>query len=78
MTVPMTPSKSSLCHVSKDSVLVSLKDIENKKNSKSSITTTYNLKTTKVCSGGRMTHLSLDVEKRSGVDTYDTFIAMTG
>jgi len=81
MTVPVTPSKSSLCHISNDSVLVSLKDIDetnNKQSSKSSNITTYELKTTKVCSGTRMTHLSLDVEKRTGVDTYDTFIAMTG
>jgi len=75
MSVPKTPSKLS----TKDSVLVSLKDIESTNLPKASISAlTCEMKTAKVYSGTKMTHFSIDVEKSSGVDTYKNFITVTG
>jgi len=78
MNVPTTPSKLSECPASKDSVLVSLKSITSTTFQKKSTTTTYRLKTSKVYSGTRMTHLSINMEDSSLEDRYDNFIAMTG
>lgn len=73
-----SPSKLSHHPESKDFVEVLLENTADSKCPETSGNSSYRSKISKVYSGTRMTHLSIDIEKTSSLHSYSDFIVLTG
>lgn len=72
------PSKSFQRPAFKDFVGVALKHTADSKCSEKSTESNYRLTYSKAYSGTRMTHLSIDIEKMSSVNSCGDYVALTG